>query len=509
MPNRKSSLSLLALLAAAVWAHAAGAAEAGHKAGEVVIESGMLTTAEGRMVPFEIGTLFVPENRAVIGSRIIGIGFARLRSSGAGTTPPMFALPGGPGDSFLGAVTDTGERPQRQLMQFLQYSAAGDVVIVDQRGNSRRGENLRYGPRPQPLPLDRPASLEHDTAAFAEVARSTVASNSDKDLSGYTVIQCAEDVNDLRRALGYEQITLLGQSFGSQWSLAVMRLHPESVARALLSGVEPLNNHYDMPSHVFAALQRLAFDADQDTGLQPWLPKGGLMQAVQEILQRLTRVPARVVVKDAQTGASETVVLGPGDFQQALLEPKPADWPAFILALYHGRYDDWAREVLQQRRRSEPPEALIGPLIDTSIGVTAERGHLLRTDPAVALLGAWNFDAYLASKPAWPTADIGDALRTPVLDLTPVVFVHGDWDLSTPVENTLGLLPYFPNGRALLVHRGGHGARSDLLVQQPETRAKIIEFLRTGDTRGLPVTAALPVPAFRLPSFPAPPGTRP
>src|SRR5207344_3628879 len=99
-----------------------------------------------------------------------------------------------------------------------------------------------------------------------ELAKAAVADLKAKgiDPRGYTVKECADDVADLRKALGYQQITLVGTSFGSQWSFAIMRRHPEIVARALLSGVEPLDYGYDMPSHVVAGLQRMWWEDEED-----------------------------------------------------------------------------------------------------------------------------------------------------------------------------------------------------------------------------------------------------
>lgn len=148
---------------------------------------------------------------------------------------------------------------------------------------------------------------------------------------------------------------------------------------------------------------------------------------------------------------------------------------------------------------------MIGPLADSSLGVSAEREHRLRTDPAIALLGTWNFEANIASAPDWPTRDMGDAVRKPIPSDIPVVFVHGDWDTSTPIDNTLGLLPYFRNGHAILVHRGGHDGTMYQLRNDDAAKRAVYDFLETGATKGLPVEVTLPLPKFAVPDFAPPP----
>jgi pimeloyl-ACP methyl ester carboxylesterase len=342
------------------------------KAGEIVIEPASLTHPETGTVNFELGTLFVPENRADPKSRLIGVGFARFRALQPSDAPPTFHLPGGPGDSYLMLLKPSGKPAvQGRFLKYIaHYRRVSDVVLVDQRGNSERGEVLKFRYRTPEQPLDQPTSLARATAAFVEMSRAAVAEFATKgiDLRGYTVKECADDVNDLRQALGYKQLTLVGTSFGSQWSFAVMRRYPDSVARALLSGVEPLDCGYDMPSHVFAAIQRMWWEAEKDTRLQPYLPPGGLMAAMREVKRRLERAPVQVPVKDPRTGETVTVALGWEDFQRSF--PASTNGPAHLLSLYHEHYDAWARSALAGRRSRDAEMLLIGPLIDTSLGVT-------------------------------------------------------------------------------------------------------------------------------------------
>lgn len=492
-------LVLLPLLASAQDAVA-------HRAGDVVIEPGTIRDEKGDAIAYEIGTLYVPENRRNPDSRLIGVGFARIKSpsksSRPNDAPPVFWLPGGPGLSVLGAFA---KNDMGRLRTWLNLSQAGDLVVIEQRGYTMRGEMLIGKSRA--APLGEPASVAASTAAMRDLAKAAVAENPGKDLSGYDIGEFAADVDALRRALGYDKISLFGGSFGSQWSLAVMRLHPEIVARAVLSGVEPLDNGYDMPSQIFAVLQRIAYDADRDPGLRPYLPPGGMMGAVRALHARFAKGPVSVTIRDdaGQSEASRSkavVVLGPEDLQLALLSHtgEGERWPAFILSLYHGHYEEWARDVAADRRDTD--SILIGPLADSSLGVTAEREHQLRTDPAIDLLGTWNFEANIASAPDWPTRDMGDEIRKPIVNPTPTLFVHGDWDASTPIDNTLGLLPYFPNGHAILVHRGGHDGAFYLLRNEPAIKQAILDFLKTGRREGLPTEVILPLPTFVLPGFP-------
>jgi pimeloyl-ACP methyl ester carboxylesterase len=479
------------------------APQVSRKAGEVVLEQSSLNMPATGTVNFEFGTLYVPENRSDPKSRIIGVGFARFKASGPTTAPPTFHLPGGPGSSLLTGLQNN-KFAQNQIAL---YRKVGDVVLVDQRGYSERGEILKFKFRTLEQPLDQPSSVERSTAGFLNATRAIVAEFARKgvDLRGYTVKECADDVNDLRRALGYERITLVGTSFGSQWSFAVMRRHPDTVARALLSGVEPLDYGYDMPSHVFAALQRMWWEAEKDPRLRPYIPPGGIAAAAREVLRRLDRAPIKVQakVKDPNTGEMPTVTLGREDFQKDALM-RGAAGPAFLLSLYYERYDAWAISALAARRSREVEAQIIGPLIDTSLGVTPRREHLLRTDAGTEFLGQWNFHGYLAAAEIWPTEDVGDEFRTEVVSQIPVVFAQGDWDTSTPIENTLNVAPYFLKGRVLIAEHGGHGVLEPISQHLPQVMEALLEFLRTGNTANLPARVQLPVPKFGVPDFPPP-----
>jgi len=467
--------------------------------GDTRVEAKSFETAAGETVEYELGTIFVPENRSEPQSRVIGVGFARFKAEvQPPPAPPMFKLPGGPGGSYLARMKSSESQRDRMLVELARFRPFCDVVLVDQRGFSEHGDVLRGTFRVPKRDPERASTLADRVAAFETFAREAVAELADTeiDLRGYTVKECAHDVADLSKALGYERIMLNGTSFGSQWSFAIMRLHPEIVARALLSGVEPLDHGYDMPSYVFAAVQRMWRAVEADERFAPYLPPGGMAEAARVVIERLEREPWKLEVTGRVSGKTKTVgVLGPMDF--------PWNDPCQILELLHDHTERWRRRASGERVARAQPMRLLGPLIDSSLGVTPERRHRLWTDPATRYLGRGNFAGYLATAEIWPSPDVGDEFRTPELSEIPVVFAQGDWDTQTPLENTFEIAPFFVNSRVIIAERGGHGVLEPIAHQLPEVWAELEEFLRTGDQNGIPSRVRLdPSRRFSPPTFP-------
>lgn len=482
---------LVFLLALAIAAPAAGQ----HRAGDTVIERGVATASDGSAMPYEIGTLYVPENRAKPNSRLIGIGFARVRATTQTRAPPIVLLAGGPGVTMLDILLDRDEAARRRVTVWQGYARVADLIVIEQRGYTLRGDLMTL--KTPASPLDRPGVVADDVAIVRDMARRAQAAYPKADLSGYSIGQIADDVADLSAALGYRQVSLLAASFGSQWAFAVLKAHPGLVARAVISSAEPLDYGYDMPSQVYAVYQRIAWEADQDSGLKPWMPSGGLLAAIEATRARLAKAPVTV------NTAEGVIVLGVEDYQSALLNAaqRAATFPRFVLETYHGRYEAWALDAIAERSPAE--RSLINPLINIGLDMSDERKALLRTDPALPIIGGWNFEAYLQTKGEWPSPDPGDVFRKPARDLTPILFVQGDWDPSTPMENALAMLPWFPNARMMILHRAQHGGTFQWLRTRPQLAAKVSAFLRTGAMVDLPSQADLDPVVFTKPQLAA------
>lgn len=128
---------------------------------------------------------------------------------------PIIYLIGGPGVSALYDIALT-------YTHFKPFLANRDVIVLDQRGTG----------------YSEP-TLDCDLGASRACRDELVALGI--DLSAYNTSESAADVNDLRLALGYEQINLVGVSYGTRLALTVMRDYPDGVRSAILDSVLPLD----------------------------------------------------------------------------------------------------------------------------------------------------------------------------------------------------------------------------------------------------------------------------
>jgi len=457
---------------------------------------------DGTTATAERGFLRVPIVRADPKSKVIGIDVWRFRAraDAAPGAPPVFQLNGGPGWPGLEPEGIDWERDIAPIVK------SSDLVIVGQRGI---GSSSDTGCAAVVTGLARPG-LNAPLAEKARYLREACAAcrahweAQGYDLSGLTVKEAAADVDDVRRLLGYPKIVLLGGSFGSHWSMAVLRFHSDGVARALLDGLEGPDQTYDLPSGVLHSLERVAAAAERAPELSEHIPEGGLLAALRAVIEGVAEEPFEVEVPDPRTGRPTAVrfdattvrELALGYSGRASSRAGLASWPADVIALARGEFEPAARARLADGDGLELPTASFF-MLDCGSGITPERRARLASDPAAALvgdLGWW----YASACPAWD-ADLGDAFRTGFRTRVPTVIVQGTWDMNTPFDNALELVPAFEALTFVPVEGGSHNALDEAMRDVPGFGEAVLRFLATGETAGFPREVALPDLRWNVP----------
>jgi pimeloyl-ACP methyl ester carboxylesterase len=475
---RKPILAGIALLATA--SHASG------PKGTYVTIPETIPTESGAPLPVERGLFFVPENRRDPASRVIAVQFLRFKAvaapAGDGIRPPVVLLAGGPGSEF----DFTGAKLQRAVERMRRTR---DVIYISQRGNPRaRGLVPALWVENSPEPLNEPASAERTRAGHRQAVGQAIDKWSAQgvDLAGYDILNIVDDVYELRAALGYDKIVLRGCSFGSQWSFSYIKRWPQTVDRALLSGVEPLDYAYDSPKWLWASMARMAEHAQADSRVAAQLPRGGLMKAIQTIIERLEKQPVTATIEDPKSGEKIAVTLGADDLRAELPDAagfpgashgqRLANWPRFVTEIFNGDYSYLA--VKRWKARTQPSQdTLITALIDNSLGITAQRDAKLRAEPEARWLGDIN-DFYHDTRDLTPTPNVGDAFRADWRIEAPVLLVNGDWDWSTPVENARHARKFLAHGHLMVIEGATHCSEvPELADKQPQAAESLYAFL--------------------------------
>ncbi len=260
----RAILGGLILLTAFLLPTQAQTAELKRREGEIWFEPTKID-AGGQSYEGERGHLMVRENRKKPDSNLIEIVFVRLKSTSDKPSFPTVYLDGGPGSSAIGIASVPD-----YMRAFQKLREAGDVILLDQRGVGQSKPNLTYRAA-ESLPLDVFADREVALRTFKE--RAKVAADHFRsqgiDILAYNSIESANDVDDLRKALGAEKLNLVGFSYGTHLGLACLRYHGKNLNRVVLVGTEGPDHTDKLPSTSDASIRRLSALVANDPELGP------------------------------------------------------------------------------------------------------------------------------------------------------------------------------------------------------------------------------------------------
>ena len=435
-------------------------------------------------VEAEEGTLREPLRHDDPGADSIEIHLVRFPSTSTDPGPPIVYLAGGPGGS--GTRSAGGDR----FGLFHALREVGDVIALDQRGTAG-ADPFTVCPGSWDQPLDEPTDVGALSAAVAPFLEACWRTWSDStDLTAFNTLQSAEDLDDLREALGADEIVLWGISYGTHLGLAYIRRHPDRVERAILAGVEGPDHTWKLPSNLDRVLMRVDSAVRADPEARRIVPD--LAGGLRDVVERLEREPARVEVTDGETGETHRVTLGPRDVQRALfgMLGEREDIVQLVrraAPVLDGDYSQLARSLYEDRRGNRALAMSLS--MDCASGRSPARSRRIEEESEDATLDDVGNMLLRAACPHWPVPDLGEAFRSPVRADMPVLFISGTLDARTPPSNAREVAEGFPRSHHLVIEGGSHD--DDLFLSSPGILETMLRFLR-GEEDELPGRIRLP-----------------
>jgi len=433
----------------------------------------------------ELGRLTVPERHDAPGGHPIELAFVRFRSTAAAPGPPIIWLAGGPSDYG----TDDIEGPYLELVRAFQ--TVGDVIALDQRGTGLTRPRLDCPTNEELLPLDRPYDPDLAIERYRAAARHCAAHFAAEgiELSAYNSIESAHDVDAVRRALGVPRVHLYGGSYGSHLAFAVLREHPGTVDRVVVSGIEGPDHTWKLPSNIDRFFERVfALDrAGQQGTLQGASTAAGSLETmVRDALDRLAARPVTVALPGGDGSEAETITIGDFDLRLGLRAflgstANLAQLPAIFERLDAGDYTEIA--PLMRRVRTVSVGSAMQHCMDCASGASDERlARLAAECAAEPLIGrALNFP-FPEICDAWPYADLGATFRSPLACDRPTLFVSATLDGQTPPSNTHAVARGFANASFIVIDGTSHQGTELTVPELPDRLAAFLGGAAVNDT---------------------------
>jgi pimeloyl-ACP methyl ester carboxylesterase len=420
------------------------------------------------------GVLPVPEDRSNPERRTIPLRVAVVPAMSRNpAADPLVFFTGGPGQ----AATET--YPQL-APAFRRINRDRDVVLVDQRGTG--GSNALRCPEEDVKDL----SLLDESAIGPWVSRCLEALAGDPRF--YTTSIAMRDLDEVRAALGYDQVNLYGLSYGTRAALTYLRMYPERVRSVILDGVAPPTEvlGVDVAADAERAIDLVIARCSLDEECREAFPD--LAGDLDSVMKRL-ETPVALTLRHPRTGETEEL-----SFTREM-------------AAYAVRLLSYSQETasIVPLLLSSAAESDLAPLASQFLIVTSRVGETIAEGMGISVVCSEDFpffeeeaiaernrDTYLGSLqtdslklvcPLWPRGEVPLDFKSPVRSTgAPVLLLSGEADPVTPPDN--GELTASQLGSETALHLVARG-QGHIVIHRGCIPTLAAAFVESGSFQGL------------------------
>jgi len=421
------------------------------------IPSGLI---EGKNV--RCGSLIVPENRANPDQKRIALAVIIVRGTDNPAPDPIVHLIGGPGGSYQAYASVLGG----DFGLGMSKRTGRELIIFDQRGTGYSKPFL---------------GCKSDETLEPCLTR---LQSGGIDLASYNTEESAGDVEDLRRALGYEKVNLYGQSYGTTLAQTVMRLYPQGLRSIVLESVSSVPHDSFLTNSAKSlqlALERVFAECAADAECANAFPDPSADLQASLTWYAENNIDAAIFVNQLTTltqfSQGKTYV---PLFLRAIATNDPVAYEGVtkVIAGY---------EALQANVQVGFSELMFVMMscYDYASLLTAARDEAVNGDAPPAFRAALP-DRLTSVCAVLPPGRVSEAQRQPFTSEIPTLLISGSHDSNTPLEIAQALGPSLINHHHVVVPGWGHPILS---LGEPCSTDVMRRFIN--DPSGAPSTECL------------------
>lgn len=427
------------------------------------------------------GTYEVMENRNVRKGAKIRLNFIILPAWTLNPEPdPVFIFSGGPGQGSAAVAVAYARRYEKLRRE-------RDIVLVDQRGTGQSNS----------LPCKRMGSQDSTQTYLEDMFPEEYVKNCRKELENkanlryYDSTTAMQDINELRSALGYEQINIIGTSYGSYAGIVYMKYFPESVRSAFLSHIAMPNWTYSgsIAPNTEAVLERLLADCSLDPDCSADYPF--LRQQLDQVVSELKQGPVFIQIINPFLGCPERVTFTHNNFihgiRSLLYSTGGSRWiPAFVHWAAAGYYAPIA-EYTARYLRDVNENVMDGMYLCVTCTETIPYINYpeARALAQGTFMGTYRLDQQKNACDWWVRGEHPeDFHEVPVMTI-PTLIITGEFDPVTPPRYGEELSSYLPNSKHVMIPNAGHEFGTVWIDCLDDVVAR---FISQGSVEGLDVS---------------------
>jgi pimeloyl-ACP methyl ester carboxylesterase len=401
-------------------------------------------------IPARCGTLRVPEDRehpkeASIELKVAVVPALNRRS----TASPMFLLAGGPGQSAMQVYTALSSA-------FARINRNHAIVLLDQRGTGTSSPQTCVYPEEWQQPVDpMPALRKATTECLAKLG---------PRVRFYTTSIAVRDLDEMRAALGYEQIDLYAASYGTRVAELYMRRYPARVHAVILDGVTYPEQiiGVETPQDGENALNLIVARCGQAPDCAATYPD--LQRDLEALLRQFGPQKVMVTIDDPNSGLPLEIefnrrILGAALRFLSYSSTQASLLPTLIHEAVHGRLRPLASQSIMNARQigDQLANGMQYSVICSEDEPFFAAANIDRAAMARTYQGTELVDALHEICKLWPRGPVDADLHAPLSSGIPALLLSGEADPVTPPADAERAAVGLTQHRHLVLKGEGHG----------------------------------------------------
>lgn len=411
------------------------------------------------------GNIEVSEDYKNINSRKIQIPIFIVKSSNTNPSEPIFWLDGGPGASNILSENKVISASPIKLLE------NHDLVCIGYRGvdgstilKSKKVSKALKGKNNQLLSEKSLNNLEEKIKEYQlQLQKEGI------DINKYTMLDVIEDIETVRKDLGYKKINILSVSYGTRVALLYSYKYPLSLNKTVMIGANPPGNFIWNPEKTESILTR--YDSIyRNQNLVDY--KGSIKEIMKKAFDNMPKRWSIYKLDADKIKVGTFTALFSKDMAGLVFE-------AYNRAANNGDYSYLF--VMQKMVDMESSKTVFGEMSAKGVSADFEQGVDYRKslEGSNTILGGNISKLYWGAASAWQMKIIPEEYRKCRESLSETLVISGDLDVSTPSDSAKEeLMPFLKNGHQIILKNMSH---SDIFIKTMMTPNFLSDYFDSGN----------------------------